>query len=451
MKLSKKILISNMFIGLSITVLLLLMLWYTVSSFFRDYSYATMEKDVLRLSEIMASNGNPDFSQERMNLLMKEPDMAGLSTHIFIIMDGEGDVIYHTPYKYPNNVSNSFLEQLARMDSRGTISLQLSDYPVVAYKHDFTLNVNGQDQTFYLVGLIYNFILYKLASQMMIPVVVTIGVLMLLSVLVSIHFGKRITRPVNSLVEMIGRIGKKESVTSSINSGDEFETIGDALVEVSEEIRRKDLEYKMFYEHVSHDLKTPLTVISGYAEGVRTGIFEDDDQALEKINVQCDNLKKQIEDLIYLSQLETRRQTFEFSEQPLESLIGEVLDGLAVLFIREDIDVDFQPSGVTLLEMDRDKIVRALNNIIANAIRFANKSVRVVVCNGEAGTEVIIEDDGPGFPEKVLKDPFTGYYGDSQVSNGIGLMITYRIMESHHGQVEIFNPDTGGAVVKLVF
>jgi len=453
MKISRKIMISNMIIGFFVTILLSVMILFVANNFIRDNAFYNMEKEISRMIDTLKYRGVDSlfFTSNNNNTIETPGIKHRISTgHVFIVLDSEGNLIKHTDFTYDIEVSDSFYKELHEMDSDQYVNLQLSNYPVVTYKKDVFYTSEEGEAMIQIVGLVYNSLLYKLLFDLMVPVIIALFVVVILSFVVSSFYGKRITEPVESLINMTKKVSQKEVITSNIKSGDEFEVISDALEEMSKALSIKDIESKQFYEHVSHDLKTPLTIISGYAEGVNNGIFESNKEPLDKIVKHCDSLKRQIEDLIFLSQLETKKQRFDLKPTIIEEVVSEILDDFEVIFLKNDIEIIYQPNKETLVNIDTDKIIRAISNIVLNASKYTHSEFSVIIEDLEELVKVSFIDDGPGFSKEVLEYPFMGYYESNESGNGIGLMIVYKIMEAHQGEVKIYNTSKG-AVVEIQF
>jgi len=411
MKISRKIMISNMTIGFLVTIFLSIMSLFVINSFIRDNVFLNMEKDIARITEVITYRGVNGITDN--NNLFEIINLKRMSTtaHVFIILDTDGKLITSSIYKNPEDANEEFYMNLSKSESDRFINVQMGSYPVITYKKNITyIDTDDMEVKLQLIGLVYNSLLYKLLFDMMGPILVALFVVVLFSFAISAILGDKITKPVNVLIEMTKQIGDKQSVISKINSNDEFQIIGKALEDMSEAINFKDLESKQFYEHVSHDLKTPLTIISGYAEGINTGIFDDNREPLEKIVKQCSSLKSQIENVIYLSQLETNRQVFKIEKNSIEEIISKILDDFEVIFIKRDIEVIYQPTKSTFLQLDRDKIIRAINNIVSNGVRHTISKFKIEIIEFDNEVRVVFSDDGPGFSDELLKNPFKGYY-----------------------------------------
>lgn len=447
MKISSKIMTSNLIIGFLVTILLSIMILVVANNFIRDNAFYNMEKEIARMVDAVKYRGVENLLST--NNINSAGLKRGISTgHVFIVLDDEGELVANTDFNYDVEVNDSFFESLHKMETDQYVNLQLGNYPVVTYKKEVFYTGESGESRIQIIGLVYNFLLYQLLFDLMIPVIIALFVVVLLSFVVSSIYGKKITEPVDALISMTKKISKKEIVSSEVKSGDEFEVISDALEDMSESLNIKDMESKQFYEHVSHDLKTPLTIISGYAEGVNSGIFESNKEPLEKIVKHCDSLKHQIEDVIFLSQLETKKQIFDLQPIAIEDIISEILDDFEVIFLKKDIEIFYQPDSKTMVNVDPDKIIRAISNIVLNATKYTKSEFKVEIQVFEEMVNILFSDDGPGFSDEVIDHPFAGYYDNADSGNGIGLMIVYKIMEAHKGDAFIYNSDKG-AVVEL--
>lgn len=261
-----------------------------------------------------------------------------------------------------------------------------------------------------------------------------------------------ITKPVKALVGATRRIGKKEfDVKVPLNSKDEFGSLARAINEMTTSLKEKDAEQRKFYENISHEIKTPLTVIRGYAEGLKTDIFKNEEKILDAILRECTVLKKQIENAIYLSKLESFEQGFEIGIHNINALIGKALNKMESVILLNDIDIDFEPSEDHLIHIDHDKVVTVLTNVLTNCLKYTKDTISIEVFEKSKWLIVKICDNGPGFSKELLENPFSRSVVGEKEGTGIGLSIIKKVMEGHDGKIHLNNCETGGACYELMF
>ncbi|MBB6695256.1 HAMP domain-containing protein [Cohnella xylanilytica] len=211
--------------------------------------------------------------------------------------------------------------------------------------------------------------------------------------------------------------------------------------------------------NISHDLRTPITSIKGYVEGLQEGVARDPERFERYLAVIRDKtvqLDRRIEELFQLSQLESGRSEMEFARQNSRELLESVV---------APIEREFQDGPTTLrvgtpfpsrtVLADRDRIEQVFDNLIANARKYAGENgvVAILAEEGDGEIRLAVKDNGPGIDEADLPHLFERFYrGEKSRSRdyggaGLGLAICRRIVERHGGRIWIENEAGGGTAV----
>jgi signal transduction histidine kinase len=261
-----------------------------------------------------------------------------------------------------------------------------------------------------------------------------------------------ITKPIKKLIYTTELIGEKDfDQIINLNTKDEFEILANAINKMSYSLKKQDIEQKKFYQNISHELKTPLTIISGYAQGVKNNVFEDQDKILDTIVNECNNFKKQLENIIYLSKLDTINETYNFKDNSLNNLIIDSLEKVDSIIILNEINIIYNPSEDIIIKVDKEKILRALTNILSNCLKYTKDTIYVNTKKLDNEVEIQIYDNGNGFSEELLEKPFSGVVVGTKEGNGIGLSIVKKVIDTHNGSIRLENEKDYGAkyIIKL--
>jgi signal transduction histidine kinase len=218
-------------------------------------------------------------------------------------------------------------------------------------------------------------------------------------------------------------------------------------------LRNYDEGQRRFLQNASHELKTPLMAIQGYAEGVRDGIFQgvEAEKGLDVISSESKRLKKMVDQLIYLSKLETLDGMFDLQPVDLRLILQESIDRVKSIAQQKGVEIDLQGEPFCKLMLDPDKMMQAFINLVANGIRHANSKVMVRISNIGSVIRVTIEDDGPGLREEDRERIFERFYRGEGGDTGLGLTITRTIIEKSGGKILADNRIGGGAVFTVEF
>ncbi len=275
-------------------------------------------------------------------------------------------------------------------------------------------------------------------------------------IVVSLVSGVFVTRvvvgPLQQLKIKADQLARRQfSGRVEIDTGDEVEELAETFNEMAGRLAEYDRAQKVFFQKASHELKTPLMSIQGYAEGIKDGIIPAAEQArsLEIIIKESKRMKALVDEFIYLSKMETLKENYSFEKLSLKEALAEARHSVNSLALEKNIEVTatITPADSTI-DGDPEKIHRLLLNILGNALHYAREKVWISLKD----RELEIADDGPGFPlddRDRIFDPFSsqGRKGGS----GLGLAISRAIVENHGGQITAGNRPGGGAVIRVSF
>uniref|UniRef100_A0A942T2A7 histidine kinase n=1 Tax=Neobacillus citreus TaxID=2833578 RepID=A0A942T2A7_9BACI len=287
--------------------------------------------------------------------------------------------------------------------------------------------------------------------------IVSLLISAVIAVILGIIFQKGLTRPLRVLTEQMKNFSLRGAGQEiRLATRDEIGDLAESFNAMSRKLKQYDEEQKVFFQNASHELKTPLMAIQGNAEGILDGVVkgEDVNKSLNVIIAESQRLKRIVEGITYLAKLENVEDSFRFQEWPLKQFIQESIDSVVALADQRGVRIVVDLKSVSAWKVDREKMKRALINLLGNALRYAES---VVTVNGFEGTEqpfnrktLIIEvsDDGPGFAPGEVEKVFQRFYSGDAGGSGIGLAITKAIVEGHGGSIVAFNGELGGAVFR---
>lgn len=215
-----------------------------------------------------------------------------------------------------------------------------------------------------------------------------------------------------------------------------------------------------FSANVSHELKTPLTSISGYAEIMKDGLVRPEDMQhfSEKIYQEASRLITLVEDIIKLSRLDEGRVELEKEEVDLYELSREIISRLAPQAAKNRVRLELTGESVKYTGI-RQILDEMIYNITENAIKYNNPGGKVSVWAGNTlqGNKVVVTDDGIGIPEDQIDRIFERFYrvdkshSKERGGTGLGLSIVKHGVILHHGEVHVESKLGEGTRIELVF
>ncbi len=285
----------------------------------------------------------------------------------------------------------------------------------------------------------------------------SIFIILLVSAFVGLFFIWFITKKLNVITEGIREFQSGNfNARIPVKNNDELDNIGLVFNEMASTISKNIRELKETDEfrkeligNVSHDLRTPVASIQGYAETLilKKDQIGPDEQLkyLEIIYSSCERLKKLVSDLFDLSKLQTNQVRLNPERFPIAELISDIANKYRIISQKKGISINaFLPTDNPIVEADILLIDRILQNLIDNAIKFCKEGDYInIVIRSEANgkVEISIADSGEGIKPDELPYIFERYYKGKQYSEstGLGLAIVKKIIDLHHSDIQVFS------------
>lgn len=217
---------------------------------------------------------------------------------------------------------------------------------------------------------------------------------------------------------------------------------------MAQKLSEHDIEQKTFFQNVSHELKTPLMSIQGYAEGITSHVFENEqtEEAANIILTESDRLTEMINNLLYLSRLDSGNYVKKEEAFDCTEILKETVEQFQLFAAEKEIEYE-QIGEAFLIEGDWEGFQKAISNILTNALRYADCEIKIS-CDCE-NRMIEISDDGMGIDEKDLPYIFKRFYKGKNGCSGIGLAISFAAIKSMNGTITAQNKN--GAVFTICF
>lgn len=263
-------------------------------------------------------------------------------------------------------------------------------------------------------------------------------------------FAKHFTKPIVKITETSRKIAKGDFTANvSLNSRDEIGALGDTINNMAHQLGQIENFRREFIANTSHELKTPISLIRAYAELVKDDIGEnniDNSSYLQVIIDESERLNTMVEDILYLSNMESGYSKPNCQLSPIIEIINNVIDKLSFFASQRNITLTLEMNAKkTLIYADKQKIHQVFYNIINNAINHSYKNSQVIikVNNIDDICRVEIIDTGKGIPKEDLPYIWDRFYKvdksrkrDSS-GTGLGMAIVKNILDSHNSRYGI--------------
>ena len=239
----------------------------------------------------------------------------------------------------------------------------------------------------------------------------------------------------------------------------ELSELGDVMNQMAYKLEEADVEQKTFFQNASHELRTPLMSIQGYAEGLKYGVFESDDDrdnAIDVIIAETGRLSSLVENLLSISKMDMSRSgNYEVKKQNIDArrICDTIIDRVRGNFIHSDKAIinDIKIKSTYIYANEND-LIRCLENIFSNCLRYCETAVTFRCLTDKQGSNVIfqISDDGPGISEEVIEHLFERFSKGADGKHGIGLALAKAIAEEHNGTIKAYNKQDKGACFEVI-
>lgn len=192
------------------------------------------------------------------------------------------------------------------------------------------------------------------------------------------------------------------------------------------QIERGQMIQKTFFENTSHELKTPLTAIRGFAEGMLTNVITDHPLAAKVILGETEKMTALVEDILTSARLESGAVKLHLEDVRLRDVIEDCLLPLEGSIRRRNLRIELDIQGWSL-SADRNQLEHALNNILTNAIKYAASQISITY----TGRTLTVWNDGGSLSGEDMKHIFDRFYTGERGNTGIGLALTREIAALH--------------------
>lgn len=291
-------------------------------------------------------------------------------------------------------------------------------------------------------------------------------------IILTIWIYSSVLRPMNRLAEATKKIADGDlDFTLEAEKDDEFgklcrdfEQMRIRLKQSAEDRIRDDEESKELISNISHDLKTPITAIKGYVEGIMDGVAdtpEKMDKYIHTIYNKANDMDRLIAELTTYSRIDTNRLPYNFSKVNVDEYFTDCVDELSYELDSRNIKLTYfnYTDKDTVIIADAEQLKRVINNIVSNSVKYIGRKQGIlnIRINDEGDfIKVEIEDNGKGIDSKDIPYIFDRFYrtdssrNSNQGGSGIGLSIVKKIIEAHGGKIWATSKPGTGTVIHFV-
>jgi signal transduction histidine kinase len=418
------------------------------------------------------SRNVPDpSSTECKDYWLYENDLKGSHPSLVLIMPTingylSGGIFLDGPFmKLASAVTKSRLIFVDSRDRDGTIpdDGQQSEVglPYRSQEELYAVLSDEPDGQFYIIGHFHPTKQKALFSNFITAIIAVTAFSLIIAIPSGLYFSSRTRREIDNLTSGAMRVASGDFSLPVISTGaGEFSDLADSFNHMMKQLTdyrerlimtEKIAAWQTIGRKVAHEVKNPLTPIAIAADDLKRSFIEhksDFSNILESSTATIKNEVSRMQKLI--------DQFSSFAKMPAPEIIkvrvDEFADELSILF-KDDLSRDrlVIENKVTAsqIQIDPDQIRQVLLNLINNSIEAGCTGCTLRLSQDEGNLKISVEDDGPGFPDKLLNYGITPYYSTKESGSGLGLVICQRIVFDHEGTMMIVNKSKGGARVMI--
>ncbi|MBQ1435534.1 MAG: two-component sensor histidine kinase [Clostridia bacterium] len=268
------------------------------------------------------------------------------------------------------------------------------------------------------------------------------AIMILLAFVLALIISKRIAKPIVKINESAKQLAQGDyDADFSVNGGEyrEITELSNTLDHASRELSKVESLRRELIANVSHDLRTPLTLITGYGEMMRDIPGENTAENIQIIIDEASHLTELVNDVLDISRLQSGEQVFNIERFSLTEMIEEILTRYNRLVSRDGYTIDFERSENVFIDADETRMAQVIYNLMNNAVNYTGEDRRVRISQKVRGDRVRVEvtDTGAGIAEKDLPYIWDRYYKVDKthkrghIGTGLGLSIVKHIFEQH--------------------
>lgn len=269
-------------------------------------------------------------------------------------------------------------------------------------------------------------------------------IVILLSLLVSYFISRIISNPIIKMKNKAQELAHGNyNITFENSDIEEISELSKTLNYACNELKKTEDLRRELLANVSHDLKTPLTMIKAYAELIRDVTYKDEEKMNKNLNTiieETDRLNVLVNDILELSKIQSNSKPLEIEEFDLNELIKTIISRYEIYIEKENYNIEYKEKQNLIVKADKKRIEQVIYNLVNNAINYTgdDKKVTINIKEEKQNIKVEIKDTGKGINKKDLEYIWDKYYkvdkthSRVQVGSGIGLSIVKNILISHN-------------------
>lgn len=427
---------------------------------YRNLSLKNAETDLMsrahqieELGEIVLSSNEPTQSSKLFDTLKDVTDFD------FWIISNNGDIFVSTT-DIPSNIQKINMKYIKELkENECIITYNYSSYFTTKVLTVITPVVEDNKISGAIILHKDVNIIYRSNDMFILLIFISLIISLLLSLALSIIYSRYFTKPIKRITEVTKQIAKSNyDIKTNIKMDDEIgelaNTIDDMAFKINKNINEIiELEHraKELVANVSHEFKTPLTLIRGYVENIQDKTTKPTDEIYNKILNNTNILEHLINELLDLSRFQAGNVILNKEDIHLKQLIKDIIDEMNILANKKDISIKLieKYKKEQIISADYVKIRQLITIFLDNAVKYSNNNSEIKITLYEK--KIVILDNGIGIEKSKFEQLFDRYYqiNNSKNGYGLGLCIAKYIADAHNYKINIDSEVDKGTTVEI--
>ncbi len=450
----------KLFITTACLLFVTLTLVFVLMSVFVNDELAKSKYDILNeCCAVVSDSLTSDFGKETYNLIETVSEVNNLDIYV---SDRNGRIHLCSCEVFSKNKncihSNTILSQkfLNSISSEGNLELSSIDgmYDKMCYTSSKKISFSGND-SFYVISVSKALTSTDLIKRILGMYAISAIIPIIFMFIAEYGFMYRITRPLKYMSVSAKAIAKGDfSKRVPVMSNDEIGELSILFNHMSDSLSRTETTSKSFVANISHELKTPMTTISGFIDGIVDGTIEEDkrDYYLNIVSDEIKRMSRLVRSMLSLVKLESGEDPLNKTEIRLSESIVSIVISMEQKITAKNIDITgLDELTQTEVFGDADLLYQVVYNLIDNAVKFTHENGSIIFSLRRINdtVEFRICNSGSGIPNEDLPHIFEKFYKSDKSrshqkdSLGLGLYISKTIIELHGGKITAGNIDGG--------
>lgn len=417
------------------SIVILLFLWFFQVISLDSYYQASVRKEISKVVNEVKLNYTDSSNDEIFNIISHEEDMC--------IEVYENSGLMFSSVRCNNGVLDRGLMEIKNQFVRSGKTEEEYEFENSRFNTNTLIHcIKFDDGSFIFVSVLLEPMestVSILKSQFIYVAIIVFSI----SIIVAYLISKKLSKPIEGINKNAKGLanGNYEPILVKNNIA-EIDELSETLNYVNVELSKTEGLRRELMANVSHDLKTPLTMIKAYAEMVRDLTYKDKRKREENLNViinETDRLNLLVNDILDLSRLQSDVYTLNYENIDLNELIKNIVDSYKIYTINDDYIIDYEELEGVFTLADKFRIEQVMRNLINNAINYTGEDKKVVVrlLSEKDYIRVEVSDSGKGIKDEDLDFIWEKYYkadktySRDSIGSGIGLSIVKTILEGH--------------------